>query len=159
MNRNAVTAGISAILLLGLVGCSAGSSGDDNRVFGRLDDVKHIKASKAVTKPSTRTVVDYERTCSMKPVVKSSGSGKTRRTWTETKQDCNRTRVGSHQVAYTKVVKPAKPARWCVELDNVNRDSNADDQWFTVDALVYNKWADRREGSKVKRMPYLRKGC
>ncbi|QNJ57691.1 hypothetical protein SEA_KEANU_86 [Streptomyces phage Keanu] len=162
MNRkaSAIIAGLTATAALGLVGCS----GDDPaKASGLRDDVKHVKATKAVTKPATRTVVDYRNDCQTKfrTVTKSSGTGTSRRTWTEQEpyQDCTKVRVGTHQESYTKTVKAAKPAKWCVELDDVNGDKDADDQWFRVSSGVYADQAAKNEGAKVTDMEYQHKGC
>lgn len=156
MNRNAVTAGIATAALLGLVGCSSGGGSETPTVRkARLDDVKHVAAKKAVTQPATRMVTDYRNECKTKTRTKRVNG----KTITETYQDCNRVSVGTHQESYTRTVKAAKPAKWCVELDDVNGKRDQDDEWFTVSHRVYTKWADRNEGSKVKRMEYIRKGC
>lgn len=156
MNRklNAAAAGLTATAALGLVGCSGASA---PTAWGRLDDVKHVTK---LTKPATRTVSDYRQQCTIKTrtVTRTTGSGKTRSTSTSTQpyQDCHQVFAGTHVESYTKTVRDEK---WCVELDNVNHKSDVDDQWFTVSQGTYLRWVGRNEGAKVKRLPYLHKGC
>lgn len=62
----------------------------------------------------------------------------------------------------TKSVKvidrKAKPAVWCVELDDVNGKRTRDDRWYEVTSTVYLKMAHKNEGDKVK-FEYLTTGC
>lgn len=133
MNRktSALVAGTATALVFGLVGCGAS---EPSKVSGALDDVKHLRSVAAKTKqvPKTKKVC----TRRVKGVCKSSA----------TRPDGTK----------TETIKPAKPARWCVELDNVNGDKDRDDVWFEVSSGTYNKWDDEDEGVKVVDMTYSR---
>jgi len=142
MNRksNAVAAGLAATALLALAGCSGGGSA---KVSGLRDDVKTIKAVKAVpAKTHAVSSTKQERYCTSR----KNGSCKA---W------------GTRTVPTTKTVtdvpaKPGKPAMYCVELDNVNGKPTRDDRWFEVSSATYAKMAKLNEGAKVTNMKYHR---
>lgn len=134
----AVSAGLVAtITLLILSACSGGST----KVRGLRDDVK-FKA--AVSEVSHRVVK------------------------TQTKQVCTaRNKKGActatvSRPAGTKSVKvvdrAAKPATYCVEVDNLNGKAHKDDVWFTVSSTTYWKVVGKDEGDKVK-FDALHEGC
>lgn len=139
MNRitRATLAGTSAALVLGLVGCSGGST----EVKGKRDDLRQIAAK--VEKSHTEVKPNKVRECAAK----------------DKKGNCTRWREVTRGTKSVKVVdSPAKPAVWCVELDNVNGKSTRDDRWYEVTSTVYQDMADKNEGDKVK-FKYLTTGC
>lgn len=127
-----------------LAACAGGGGATAPTASGRLDDTKHVRGSAAKTTTATRTVPTYTTQCKTTKVGKSSSTR------------CNKVQTGTRTETYTKVLKPSKPAKWCVELDRVN---GRDDVWFRVTADTFNKWHGQREGKKVRRMPYLSEGC
>lgn len=140
INKRAVAAGVGTMLALGLVGCSGGSGG---KVSGLRDDVKH---KSAISEQShTKQVAKTKSTKSC------SGTGKKKTCTTSTRPDGTKT---------VKVIdRHAKPALYCVELDNVNGNKDDDDRWYEVTSSVYYKMADKNEGAKVTDMKYSVTGC
>lgn len=135
-SKYAVAAGMGATLALGLIGCSGK---DAPQVSGLRDDVKF----KAYVAEKSHT----ERQAKTKNVC--SGTGQSRK--------CSDKADGFKVV---KVIdQAAKPALYCVELDDVNGKPNDDDRWYEVTSAVYGKWADANEGAKVVNMEYSASGC
>lgn len=46
-----------------------------------------------------------------------------------------------------------KPAKWCVELDDVNGDKTADDRWFRVDSGTHQLAVEIGEGAPIRFTP------
>lgn len=123
---------IAGALVLTLAAC-----GDDgpSEVSGIRDDVRKVSAVKEKS--------HQERTSSTKCTRRVKGKCKSSET---TK-------------GWKKVVdRHAKPARYCVELDDVNGDAGKDDVWYTVGQTDYNKASLKDEGDAVKFTP-LHSGC
>jgi hypothetical protein len=144
------TAGVAGALAL--TACSGGAV----TVSGRLDDTKWIPSERAVTAPATRNVPVYSRQCATKTRSVTTGTGKTRKTSNRSYQDCKNVRTGSRTESYVRTVKAAKPAMYCIELDDVNGHTNKDDQWYEVSWSTYSKWSGKDEGVAVKKMSYQR---
>ncbi|SCF77316.1 hypothetical protein [Streptomyces sp. Ncost-T10-10d] len=130
------------------------SSPPDRTVSGLRDDIRHI-TRKTATGTRPRTV---ERcTTRVRKVKHTSSTGSTRktRTWytNDSYKDCEKVQQGTR--SYTRVVRPA---RWCVELDNVGGNPAEDDVWYEVESAVYHKATQIEEGSKLSFTP-LRRGC
>lgn len=144
MNRkmNAVAVGTTA-LVLSLTGCFGGDD-EGGKASGLFDEVKHsaYKAGKPA-KTHTRTVTGTKQQC----------------TGTGTKRVCTTVPDVKTETVTDRPAVAAKPAKWCVELDDVNGNKDDDDQWFTVTSEVHGAHADKNEGAKVTDMKYLRKGC
>lgn len=131
MNRKISALAAGATLVFSLTACAAS---DPPKVSGNLDDVKRTSAVAATTKKVPKT----KKVC------------------TKRKNGVCKTSVTRPDGFKTETVKPAKPARRCVELDNVNNDPNRDDVWYEVDASTYDKWSGKTEGDPVKDMVYRR---
>lgn len=144
MNQRTKIAAAVATGLLVMVGCDS-----PDKVSGRLDDTKHVAAK---YRTATRTV-DVTRT-KCRNVVKTSMIGKT--TVTRTEVQCSPVKVGTRTEQYTESVRPA---RWCIELDNVNGKGRRDNRWYEVNAATYRAWSGKEEGTKIKDMTVIRKGC
>jgi len=144
-----IAAGVAGSVVL--TGCSGTST-----VSGRLDDARWLPSRAAVTTIATHQVPVYSQRCATKTRTKTTGTGKLKKTSTESYQDCKKVRTGSRSETYTKVLKPAKHSMYCIELDDVNGKRNKDDQWYEVDSATYHKWSGRDEGTKVIKMPYQR---
>lgn len=124
---------IAGVLVLTVAAC-----GDDkpSEVKGDRDDIKAVKAVKEVSHKEKKT----KRVCSRRV----SGKCKSYKTVPD---------------GYKKVVdKPGKPARWCVELDNVNGSAKDDDAWYTTSQAVYLKAQSLKEGEALKFTP-IHSGC
>lgn len=142
----AAVATVTAMGIFALTGCS---SSDPAKTSGLLDDVKYVKAVKPVkakTHQGTTTQDVTERYCKVK---KKNGTCKT---WGTRKTGTKTVNVTVTDAPY----KPGKPAMWCVELDNVKGDKDADDQWYEVSWKTYSKWENEIEGTKVTDMEYSR---
>lgn len=125
---------IAGALMLTVAAC-----GDDgpSEVSGTRDDVRKVAAVKEVSHKEKKT----KRVCASK---KKDGSCKSYKTVPD---------------GWKKVVdKPGKPARWCVELDDVNGDAGKDDVWYTVRQDDYTKALFKAEDAGLKFTP-LREGC
>lgn len=152
--KMAVTvAGITGALML--TACSGGSA----TVSGRLDDTRYVPALSAITTVATHQVPTYTRQCTTKYRTSTTGSGKLKKTSRTSYQDCTNVRTGTHSEHYTRTIRAARSAKYCVELDDVNGRKSQDDQWFEVSSATYHKWAGKPEGLKVKKMSYLGHGC
>lgn len=145
MNRiaRATIAGTTAALALTLTGCFGGDD-EGGKASGLRDDVKHTayKAGKPA-KTHTKTTTGTKRQC----------------TGTGTKRVCTTVPDVKTETVTDRPAVPAKPAKWCVELDDVNGNQDDDDQWFTVTSGVYADQVTKNEGAKVTDMKYLHKGC
>lgn len=134
MNKNTATALVTlAVGTLVLTSCSGG----DSKVSGLRDDLRQITAvaEKSHQEPKTK------RVCTRSVLGKCKAY--------DTKPD-----------GFKKVVdRKAKPAVWCVELDDVNGKPDDDDQWFEVTVSTYIKAADKNEGAKITGMEYRVSGC
>lgn len=119
-----------------IAACSSGPS----TVKGKRDDLRQISA---VSEQS-----HYKTEAKTKRVCVSRKNG--RCTSYVTRPD------GTKRV---KVIdRKAKPAVWCVELDDVNGKRTRDDRWYEVTSTVYLKMAHKNEGDRVK-FNYLATGC
>lgn len=121
-------------VLLGVAACDA-SAPAQKPVTGARDDVKQ----KAAVKERSHKEKTSERKCTRKV----NGRCKSYRT----------------VVGWKKVVDVrAKPALYCVELDDVNGSTKDDDVWYTVRSTTYWSAAGKPEGSAVKFTP-IHGGC
>lgn len=119
----------------GLVVALAACGGGQKEVTGSRDDVQKVAAVKELSHKEKKT----ERKCTRKV----NGKCKSYRTDT----------------VWKKVVdRRAKPAVYCVELDNVNGDQDHDDVWYTVTSTVYTKALFKAEDDGMKFTP-LHSGC
>lgn len=134
MNRTATALATLIAGTLVLTGCS----GAGGKVSGNRDDIK-VKA--AISEQSHREPKNKS--------VCTSKNKKGRCTAHKTQQD------GTKKV----IDRRAKPALYCVELDNVNGKRSRDDRWYEVTSSVYYKMASKNEGAKVTKMKYLTTGC
>lgn len=149
MNRStrAILAGTTATLVLSLAACSG--SDKPSKASGLFDEVKSAKAVAAVRE------VSHNETKRV-PKTKSECASKNK------KGVCTsyRTVPDGFKTETKKVVdkpgKPAKPAMYCVELDNVNGDKDRDDVTFEVGYSTYAKYTEHNEGAKVTDMKYTR---
>ena len=129
--RNAAIVGM---LVLGVAACDA-SAPAQNDVKGDRDDVRKVAAVKEVS--------HKEKTSSRVCTRKVNGKCKSYKTVT----------------GWKKVVdRRAKPALYCVELDNVNGSSKDDDVWYTTSATTYLKALSKNEGEALKFRP-VHGGC
>ncbi|MFG2624364.1 hypothetical protein [Streptomyces sp. NPDC048473] len=132
------------------------SSPPDRTVAGLRDDIRHITRKTAT---GTRPRMVERCTARVRKVkhTSSTGKGRTRktRTWytNDSYKDCKKVQQGTR--SYTRVVRPA---RWCVELDNVGGNSARDDVWYEVESAVYHKATQIKEGAGLTFTP-LRRGC
>ncbi|MFJ7490850.1 hypothetical protein ACIQZB_06270 [Streptomyces sp. NPDC097727] len=132
------------------------SSPSDRTVSGLRDDIRHITRKTAT---GTRPRMVERCTTRVRKVehTSSTGRGSTRKTRTwytdDSYEDCKKVQQGTR--SYTRVVRPA---RWCVELDNVGGNPAEDDVWYEVESAVYHKATQIEEGGKLSFTP-LRRGC
>lgn len=125
---------IAGALMLTVAAC--GSSGP-SEVSGSRDDVRKIAAVKEKSHREKKT----KRVCASK---NKSGSCKSYKTVPD---------------GWKKVIdRHARPARYCVELDNVNGDAGKDDVWYTVQQADYTKALFKAEDAGLKFTP-LHDGC
>lgn len=125
---------VAAVGALGLAVAACGGTGT-SAVKGDRDDVKN----RAAVKELSHKGLASSTTCTRKVAGKCK-SYKTTKTW-------------------KKVVdRKAKPALYCVELDNVNGSAKDDDVWYTVQASTYWSAAGKQEGSPMKFTP-IHTGC
>lgn len=121
---------------------TACSSGEPTTVDGLRDDIR--------TKAAVKEVAHYKVKAKTKRVCAAKDK-KNRCTRYEDKPD------GTKRV---KVVdKAAKPALYCVELDDVNGSAKEDDVWYTVSLATYLKAAAKNEGDPIRKMSYSHSGC
>lgn len=147
MNRKAiVTAGVAALVVT-LAACEGAEP--TKPVEGLRDDLKYLAPIYVTThQPVTRrdctttvetrtTFVNGKATTKTVPVTKCKdvNTGQTRQVTTMTKQP-----------------------KWCVELDNVNGDQSADDQWYRVDQGTHQLASETTEGKSIKFTP-IGQGC
>lgn len=141
-------AGIATATVLGLM-VLTGCSSEPQKTSGLLDEVKYSKAVKAVpakTHKDTRVVDKTQKVCETK----------------DKKGRCTKykdVKIGTKTVTVTVTDSPGKPGKsaiWCVELDDVKGDKDADDQLFEVSWETYSKWENEIEGTKVTDMEYSR---
>jgi hypothetical protein len=130
--------------------------GGTSHVSGNLDDTNYLPSRPAVTTLATHQVPVYSRQCTTKYRTVTTGSGSFKKTSTQSYQSCSNVRTGYRTETYTKVLRAAQDAVYCVELDNVGGHKHNDDQWYEVDYSTYHKWSHRPEGAKVNKMPYYR---
>lgn len=158
--RHLIVAGVTAVLMAGLVACSGGSAGADgstgyvvgaddgagaaavrtppepDSVSGRRDAVRHlpVRTARAIRPHLVRKCTTGTRRVRH---TSSSGTGTRRRTrtWytTERYRSCRKVRSGTE--SYRRVVRPEK---WCVRLDDVDGDKARDDVWYRVTSAVYD---------------------
>ncbi len=146
MKARTVVAGV-AVLGITLTAC-----GEPQKVTGLRDDVKKVKAVKAVPEKfhyTSKQEKQYKTVCTSKKkgVCKSSKEVFTGYKTTKVK-------------VVDKAGKPAKSAQYCVELDHVkDGDSYKDDVWFNVSSSAYYSAASKNEGTEIKDMKYNHEGC
>lgn len=125
---------IAGALVLTVAACGSDS---DKPVSGTRDDVRKIAAVKEKSHQEKKT----KRVCASKD---KKGSCKSYKTVPD---------------GWKKVIdRHAKPARYCVELDNVNGDAGKDDVWYTVRQDDYTKALFKAEDAGLKFTP-LHEGC
>lgn len=110
-------------------------------VKGKRDDLRQISA--VAEKSHTEVKPNKVRECAAK----------------DKKGKCTRWHEVTRGTKSVKVIdRRAKPAVWCVELDDVNGKRRRDDRWYEVTSTVYLKMAHKSEGDRVK-FQYLTTGC
>ncbi|QNR52025.1 hypothetical protein phiRKBJ001_83 [Streptomyces phage phiRKBJ001] len=120
------------VAALALTACGADGPSE---VTGTRDDVRKVAAVKEVSHRQQ----DTKRVCTRR----INGSCKSYR----------------NDTVWRKVVdRPGRPARYCVELDNVNGDVGRDDVWYTVHQHDYIKALFKAEDAGLKFTP-IREGC
>ncbi|MFF4503098.1 hypothetical protein [Streptomyces sp. NPDC001401] len=165
MTRRLLAAGVTAVLMAGLGACGDGGTdataghgsvakqaqASPERVSGLRDTVRHVSRktvadtrARLVTKctPGTRQVRHTTRS--------GTGTRKTTRVWytTEHYQSCRKVRQGTE--SYRRVVRAE---RWCVSLDDVNRDTSQDDVWYRVTRDTYDQVSAAAEHARVEFIP------
>lgn len=141
MKARMVVAG-TAVLGLALTAC-----GEPKEVSGLFDETKY-KAGTAAVKELSHTVTKTRNKTTTTCTSRRNGVCKS---WsTTTKPETYTEKV------IDRPYKPAKPAKYCVELDKVNGEN---DVWFNVSMDTWNSLADKSEGFKVNKMKYNHKGC
>ncbi len=139
MNRK--TAGIATVtVLVGSIVLTACGGGGSSTVDGLRDDLK--------TKAAVKEISHYETQIKSKTVCTRKVKGVCKSTKTE--KETKRVKV---------IDKAAKPALYCVELDDVNGSVKDDDVWYTVTLATYVKAAAKDEGDPIKKMSYSHSGC
>lgn len=155
IGKRLVVAGVTAFLIAGLGACSgdgdgghsgAGSVSDRTQpdpsptlvtVTGLRDQLRHVTAK---TTRATRPHLVRKCTTDTHRVAhtSSSGTGKKRktRTWYTTEHDRHCTKVRNGTETYNRLVRPE---RWCVSLDDVDRNKTRDDVWYEVDRTTYDE--------------------
>ncbi|WP_317441053.1 hypothetical protein [Streptomyces collinus] len=174
--RHLRVAGVTAVLLAGLVACSGGSGDADegtgyvattdnsgaatgqrppepDPVYGRRDTVRHLPVE---TARATRPRLVRKCTTSTRRVRHSSSSGagarRRTRTWYTSERYSSCREVHSGTESYRRIVRPEK---WCVRLDDVDGDKARDDVWYRVTSAVYD---DARDTDKHARMKFTPTG-
>lgn len=133
---------ITLVLSATALALTACGSGEPTTVDGLRDDLKTQAAVKEVSHYETKT--KYKTKCVAK----------------DKKGRCTSSVKVANGTKREKVVdKPAKPALYCVELDDVNGSTKDDDVWYTVTLATYVKAAAKDEGDPIKKMPYNHSGC
>jgi hypothetical protein len=170
MTRRLSAAAVAAVLMAVLGACGGGGTdatghtdatrhtgvakedrAAPERVSGRRDTVRHVARKTVagirahlVTKcaPTTRRVRHTTRS--------GTGTRKTTRVWytTERHQSCRQVRQGTE--SYRRVVRPE---RWCVSLDDVNRDTSQDHVWYRVTRGTYHQVLAADEHARVAFTP------
>lgn len=131
--RNVATVGT---LMLAVAACGSPNAPAQKDVSGARDDLKKVAAVKEVSHKVKKTKQECSR--------KKDGKCKAYRTVPD---------------GYKKVIdKAAKPAYWCVELDDVNGSAKDDDVWYTTSQAVYLKAQALEEGDAIKFTP-VHGGC
>ncbi|QKY78624.1 hypothetical protein SEA_DRYAD_86 [Streptomyces phage Dryad] len=131
--RNVATVGTLAVAL---AACGSPNAPAQKSVTGTRDDVKKVAAVKEVSHKVKKT----KRVCDRKVAGKCKS-------------------YKNVPDGYKKVVdKPAKPALYCVELDNVNGSDKDDDVWYTVHSTDYTKALFKAEDEGLKFTP-IHGGC
>lgn len=138
MNRSIGTVAVTlTAAALALTACSSGPT----TVKGKRDDLRQITA--VAERSHTEVKPNKVRECAAK----------------DKKGKCVRWDTVTRGTKSVKVIdRKAKPAVWCVELDDVNGKRTRDDRWYEVTSTVYLKMAHKNEGDKVK-FEYLTTGC
>ncbi|MFI1761526.1 hypothetical protein ACH41H_05585 [Streptomyces sp. NPDC020800] len=161
--KRLIVAGVTAVLIAGLGACGGGGGGGSagtgsasgtgqsgpagtgqagpsptpDAVSGLRDQVRHVTArtTRAPRPHMVRRCTTGTRRVSH---TSSSGTGSRRRTHTsyttEHYQHCTKVRSGTE--TYKRLVRPE---RWCVSLDDVDRNTARDDVWYQVDRSAYDK--------------------
>ncbi|MEU5532071.1 hypothetical protein [Streptomyces sp. NPDC020362] len=160
--KRLLVAGVTAVLIAGLGACGGSGSGGGSAgsgsvsdtagggpdstgqpsptpdaVSGLRDQVRHVTAK---TTRATRPHMVRRCTTGTRRVshTSSTGTGTRRRTHTsyttEHYQHCTKVRSGTE--TYRRLVRPE---RWCVSLDDVDKNTKRDDVWYEVDRPAYDE--------------------
>jgi hypothetical protein len=130
----AALCGAAIATVLGTAACDA-SAPAQKVVSGDRDDVKY----KAAVREKSHKELASSTKCTRRVAGKCKAT-KTTKTW-------------------KKVIdRRAKPALYCVELDNVNGSSKDDDVWYTTSSSVYWSAVAKHEGDRMKFKP-IHGGC
>lgn len=140
----------TAVIGLGIGAMALTACGEPAKASGNFDETKYKASVKAVKEVSHTVKVKEKKTKSVctrkvKGVCKSHKDVPDGFKWVDKK-------------IIDKPGKPAKSAKYCVELDNVGGKDN-DDVWFNVSHSTYLKHFGKDEGAEVKDMEYNHKGC
>lgn len=127
------TAGMS--VALSVTACNPDAPAQKS-VWGHRDDIRTVAAVKEKSHQEKKT----KRVCSRR----KDGKCKSYKTIPD----------GTRKV----VDRAAKPALYCVELDDVNGSAKDDDVWYATTQVVYLKAASLSEGDTIKFLP-LHGGC
>jgi hypothetical protein len=129
------TMAVVGALAMTMVACNPDAPAQTTAWGGR-DDLKTVPAVKEVSHQEKKT----KRECSRR----KNGKCKSYRTVSD---------------GYKKVVDvKAKPALYCVELDDVNGSAKDDDVWYTISMSTYFKASRLSEGDTIKFLP-IHGGC
>ena len=127
---------IVGALVLGVAACGSPNAPDQTKVSGNRDDVKKVEA----VKEKSHKVKKTKQVCSRKV----AGKCKSYKTVAD----------GTRKV----VDRKAKPALYCVEVDNVNGSAQNDDAWYATTGTTYLKALALEEGDAIK-FKALHTGC
>jgi hypothetical protein len=141
----------TALVGLGIGAMVLTACGGPAKASGSFDETKYKASVKAVKEISHTVKVKEKKTKSV-CTRKVNGVCKSHRTVSDGFKLVDKKVIDKHG-------KPGKPAKYCVELDNVNGKSDQDDVWFTVSHVTYLKYFGKDEGVPVKDMEYNHKGC
>jgi len=129
-------AALISVAIVGAAACGSPNAPAQKSVSGARDDVRSVAAVKEVSHKVKKT----KRVCARKVAGKCKSYKDVPDGW--------------KKVVDTR----AKPALYCVELDNVNGSAQDDDVWYTTSITTYLKAQALSEGDAIKFKP-LHGGC